>query len=218
MLEFSECKQKWIWNMIFIRIPKNASTSIYSHLGDFNLIKKYEKYFHDQFFNEKLYKKWFSPTHAKPDEIYRIFGGMVKNYMSFAVVRNPFDRAVSMFQFSKENKLGDLYQQSNDFSFEDFCDILNQHYSNHEKNFIAIHQQTEWLKGMFEPNFILRFENLKKDFEEMLQTCRIQHISADIPHQNSSNRGDYKNYYNSETKKIIAKIFEKDLDTFKYSF
>jgi hypothetical protein len=218
MLEFSECKQKWIWNMIFIRIPKNASTSIYSHLGDFNLVKKYEKHFNDCFFNEKLYKKWFSPTHAKPDEIYRIFGGMVKNYMSFAIVRNPFDRAVSMFQFAKENNLGDLYNQNNDFSFSQFCEIMNENHLNNEKNFIAIHQQTEWLQGMFEPDFILQFENLKKDFEEMLQICRIKHVNSNIPHQNSSNRSSYQNYYNGKTQKIIAKIFEKDLDTFKYSF
>lgn len=204
--------------MIFIRIPKNASTSIYSHLGDFNLIKKYEKHFHDCFFNEKLYKKWFSPTHAKPDEIYRIFGGMVKNYMSFAIVRNPFDRAVSMFQFAKENKLGDLYHQNNDFSFEQFCEIVNESHSNNEKNFIATHQQTEWLEGIFVPNFILQFENLKKDFEEMLQICHIKHINSNIPHKNSSNRSEYQNYYNGKTKKIVAKIFEKDLDTFKYSF
>jgi hypothetical protein len=45
MLEISPCEHKWIWSMIFIRIPKNASTSIYNHLGDFNLIHKHKKEF-----------------------------------------------------------------------------------------------------------------------------------------------------------------------------
>ena len=218
MLELSPCTQKWIWNMIFVRIPKNASTSIYSHLGELNLIKRHEKFFHDALFKKKLYKGWFSPTHAKPDEIYSVFGNLAKNYMSFAVVRNPFDRAVSMFQFGKENKLGNLYGESNDLSFENFCEIMKEKHLNKEKDFIAIHSQTEWLEGAFQPNFVLRFENLRKDFQEMLDTCQIKHINSNIPHENSSQRLNYKNYYNNKTKKIIAKIFEKDVDTFKYLY
>jgi hypothetical protein len=218
MLEFTPCSHKWIWSVIFIRIPKNASTSIYSHLGDFNLIKKHEKIFNDALFKNKLYKKCFSPTHAKPNEIYGIFGNLVKNYMSFAIVRNPFDRAVSMFQFAKENKLGDLYNYSNDIAFEDFCEIMEENHANNTKDFLGTHQQIEWLNGAFQPNFILRFENLKNDFKEMLDACEIKHITADIPHENSSKRSDHKDYYNSKTKKIIEKVFEKDIDTFKYLY
>lgn len=217
-MEFVPCTHKWIWSMIFIRVPKNASTSIYSHLGEFNLIKKHEKIFHDALFKKKLYKKWFSPTHAKPDEIFGIFGNMVRNYMSFAVVRNPFDRAVSMFQFAKENKLGNLYGESNNFSFESFCEIMNENHTNNTKDFIATHQQVEWFNGAFQPNFILRFENIKNDFKEMLDLCQIKHISPNLPHENSSKRSDYKDYYNHKTKKIVEKIFEKDLDTFKYIY
>lgn len=218
MLEFTPCSHKWIWSVIFIRVPKNASTSIYSHLGDLNLIKKHEKIFNDALFKNKLYKKWFSPTHAKPNEIYGIFGNLVKNYMSFAVVRNPFDRAVSMFQFAKEHKLAELYGESNDSSFEEFCEIMKENHANNTKDFIATHQQVEWLNGAFQPNFILRFENIKNDFKEMLDLCEIKHINPDIPHENASKRSDYKDYYNPKTKKIVKKIFEKDLDTFKYIY
>lgn len=218
MLEFAPCTHKWMWSLIFIRIPKNASTSMYSHLGDFNLIHKHEKIFHDSLFRNKIYRSWFSTSHAKPDEIFKVFGRMVRDYMSFAIVRNPFDRAVSMFQHAKENNLSDLYGESSDASFEDFCEIMSESRENNIKNFIGIHQQVEWLNGAFQPNFILRFENLKNDFKEMLDACEIKHITADIPHENSSKRSDYKDYYNSNTKKIIEKIFEKDIDTFKYLY
>lgn len=218
MMEFSPCQHKWIWSVIFIRVPKNASTSLYSHLGELNLIKKYEKTFHDVLFKKKLYKKWFSPTHAKPDEIFGVFGNMVHNYMSFAVVRNPFDRAVSMFQFAKENNLAELYGEPNDCSFEEFCQIMREKESYNIKDFIATHQQTDWFHGAFQPNFILRFENLKNDFQSMLDICNVKHISPNIPHENASQRSYYKDYYNSNTKKIIEKIFEKDLDTFKYIY
>jgi len=218
MLEFAPCTHKWMWSLIFIRIPKNASTSMYSHLGDFNLVHKHEKIFHDSLFRNKIYRSWFSTSHAKPDEIFKVFGRMVRDYMSFAIVRNPFDRAVSMFQHAKENNLSDLYGESADSSFEDFCEIMKESRENNIKNFIGIHQQVEWLNGAFQPNFILRFENLKNDFKEMLDACEIKHISSDIPHENSSKRSDYKDYYNSNAKKIIEKVFEKDIDTFKYTY
>jgi hypothetical protein len=207
-----------MWSLIFIRIPKNASTSMYSHLGDFNLVHKHEKIFHDSLFRNKIYRSWFSTSHAKPDEIFKVFGRMVRDYMSFAIVRNPFDRAVSMFQHAKENNLSDLYGESADSSFEDFCEIMKESRENNIKNFIGIHQPVEWLNGAFQPNFILRFENLKNDFKEMLDACEIKHISSDIPHENSSKRSDYKDYYNSNAKKIIEKVFEKDIDTFKYTY
>jgi len=218
MIELVPCTQKWIWSMIFIRVPKNASTSLFNHLGDFNLIKKHEKLFMDALFKNKLYKKWFSPTHAKPDEIHKIFGGMIHHYMSFAVVRNPYDRAVSMFEFGRQNNLGDIYGESNDLTFERFCEILKEKSEANVRDFIATHQQIEWCEGPFRPNFILRFEDLKRDFKDMLDACNIKHISPDIPHENASKRAIYGNYHNDRTRKIIAQVFEKDLDIFKYSY
>jgi hypothetical protein len=217
MLEISSCKNKWIWSLIFIRIPKNASTSLYKHLGDFNLVKKHEKSF-NVFLKNKVYRGWFSPTHAKPNEIAQVLGNAVRNYMSFAVVRNPYDRMVSMYRFAVENELGKIYGMDSDISFTQFCEILNDKYLNKDKNFIATHSQTEWTEGIFTPNFILKFENLKKDFENMLLECNIKHIASSIPHENSSSRTHYRDYYNSDCKKITEKIFEKDLDTFKYLY
>ena len=217
MLEIATCKNKWIWSLIFIRIPKNASTSIYKHLGDFNLIKKHEKSF-DVLLKNKLYRHWFSPTHAKPNEIAQVLGNAVRNYMSFAVVRNPYDRMVSMYRFAVENDLGKIYGIDSNVSFTEFCEILNDKYVNKDKNFIATHSQTEWLEGIFRPNFVLKFENLQKDFENMLLECNIKHIGSNIPHENSSHRTHYRDYYNSHCQKITEKIFENDIDTFKYLY
>lgn len=217
MIELQPCKHKWIWSLIFVRIPKNASTSIYNHLGNFNLIHKRAEEF-NAFFKNKLYRKWFSPTHAKPDEISLILKNMVHQYTSFAVVRNPWDRTVSMYHFAKKNDLGKLYDMKSDMSFTQFCELMMRKYEEKDKNFIAIHDQCSWLEGMFEPNFILRFENLNEDFSNMLDICQIKHINKNLPHENSTERKPYKEYYNDQSIKIIEKIFERDIDKFKYSY
>lgn len=217
MLDISTCKSKWIWSLIFIRIPKNASTSLYSHLGDFNLIKKHEESFNILLKN-KVYRGWFSPTHAKPNEIAQVLGNAIRNYMSFAVVRNPYDRMVSMYRFAIENDLGKIYNLNSDISFTEFCEILNDKYSNNDKSFIATHSQTEWTEGIFQPNFILKFENLQKDFEKMLAECNIKHINKSLPHENATKRSVYQDYFDGRSKKLTSKIFEKDIDTFKYTY
>ena len=217
MNDIQQCIRKWVWSLIFIRIPKNASTSIYHHLGENNLIKKREEDFNKALSNQ-VYKKWFSPTHAKPDEISLVLKNMVHDYISFAVVRNPWDRAVSMYHFAKKHDLGKLYGVSSDIEFNDFCQLMLDKYEEKDKNFIAIHDQCSWLEGMFEPNFILRFENLNEDFSNMLDICQIKHINKNLPHENSTERKPYKEYYNDQSIKIIEKIFERDIDKFKYSY
>ena len=217
MFELQPCGNKWVWSMIFVRIPKNASTSIFNHLGDLNLVKKHEKSF-EKFLNNKVYRGWFSPTHAKPDEIHTILGNMVHNYMSFAVARNPYDRMVSMYHFASKNKLNNIYGIPKEPSFKEFCEILSDKYDNKDKNFIAIHPQSDWLEGAFKPNFILKFERLNKDFAKMLNECGVKHINPSLPKDNSSKRGHYRDYFDHQSRKITEKIFEKDFDKFKYKY
>ena len=143
---------------------------------------------------------------------------MVHNYVSFAVVRNPWDRAVSMYHFAQKYDLGKLYGINTQMSFQEFCELMLRKYEEKDKNFIAIHDQCSWLEGMFEPNFILRFENLNEDFSNMLDICQIKHINKNLPHENSTERKPYKEYYNDQSIKIIEKIFERDIDKFKYSY
>jgi hypothetical protein len=205
----------WINHLIFYRIPKNASTSIFNHLGAWNLLKKYEKLF-QQNADKRLYRNWFDPTHAKPDEAYRVFKRGLEKYFSFCIARNPWDRAVSIYHFTEKEHLYKLYGFSKDTDFKTYCEILLEHKNN--PYFIATNKQVDWLKGYCPPKEILRFENLNEDFSNMLKNYNITHISDKLPHLNSTKHSNYRDYYSSETKKIIANVFEEDIDTLKYTF
>jgi hypothetical protein len=205
----------WVLHLLFYRIPKNASTSISDHLGNYNLIKKHEKRFHDQA-DKRLYRGWFDPTHAKPNEVYNVFKREMANYFSFCIVRNPWDRAVSMYHFSLKNDLGRLYGLKTEMTFESFCELLLDYKD--DPYFIASQNQIEWMHGYFPPKIHLRFENLKQEFTKMLLEYNITHISPDFPHKNATNHKLYTEYYNTNTKSLIKQVFEKDIDTLKYTF
>lgn len=226
MMEFSPCQHKWIWSVIAIRNPRSGSASFWEHCGDFNLIKKYEKNLQQALSKHKTYNGLFHHTHAKCQEIFNIFGPKVAEYLSFISIRNPWDRVVSTYYGLNTIDSLTLQKIKTTFhikdhqinKFEDFCLFLKEvHIS--DKNFMFTQCQTEWINGDFKPNYILRFENLKEDFKEMINAHNIKHISDQLLHVNASNgRKDYRSYYNPNTKKIIEKIFEKDLDTFKYTY
>lgn len=205
----------WILHLVFYRIPKNASTSMMNHLGNLNLIKKNEEKF-SQLADQKIYKKFFDPTHAKPDEAYKILGQQLRNYFSFCIIRNPWDRVVSMYYFTKKYNIYQVYGYEQDMKFEEFCNNLLER--KNDDLFLPTHKQVEWTKGIYPPKEILKFENLQNDFLKMLQQYNIQHISPVIPHHNSTKHKSYKEIYTPETKKIVTNIFEEDIDVFKYTF
>lgn len=205
----------WILHLVFYRIPKNASTSMMNHLGNLNLIKKNEEKF-SKLADQKIYKKFFDPTHAKPDEAYKILGQQLRNYFSFCIVRNPWDRVVSMYYFTKKYNIYQVYGYEQDMKFEEFCNNLLER--KNDDLFLPTHKQVEWTKGTYPPKEILKFENLQNDFLKMLQQYNIQHISPVIPHHNSTKHKSYKEIYTPETKKIVTNIFEEDIDVFKYTF
>tara|TARA_B110000285_G_scaffold212660_1_gene256376 strand:- start:1871 stop:2578 length:708 start_codon:yes stop_codon:yes gene_type:complete len=200
----------------FYRIPKNASTSIYDHLGYTNLILHHIEDLTKKV-DYRVYRKTFDPSHVKPDEFKDlIVGENLKDLFSFCVVRNPWDRAVSMYLHAVDNDFKKAYGVSRDLTFDFFC-----HYSKermNDPNFIGTHKQVEWTQGKYPPKTILRFENINDEFSNMVKYHNLVTVGPTLPHKNKTNHTHYSDYYNIETKKLIAQIFEEDIDTFNYSF
>ena len=67
-------------------------------------------------------------------------------------------------------------------------------------------------------NKILKFENLEKDYYDMLKELKIDEKKFNLPHINKSKKSKhYSEYYNAETKKIIKEMYKKDIEYFKYN-
>lgn len=171
-------------NLIFVHIPKNGGSSITSWLRtNLDGIKG-------------------TITHGGMQHIKKDFN-LSSNCSTFAVVRNPWDRMVSAYEFKKR-------KSSLQLGFSEWL------YSEPEKNnnwFTFKTPQIKWLPTM--PTWILRFENLQEDFKIIQNYSKCY---EPLRHKNKTIRNDYTTYYNTDTMKHIAKLFEEDIDTFKYKF
>jgi len=202
-------------HLLFLRIPKNASSSIMKVLGKRNIAQRYEKELQESL-NKTIYKDFFAATHARPHELLTVISSIELDCFSFAVARNPWDRAVSMYHFAKKLGLGNLFGLDNGLSFERFCEVLQSR--DGDRSFMPVFKQTEWTHGSIKVNEILKFENLSEDFSAMVKKHHIKDISPDLPHINSTIHKPYRDYFNSNTQKIIKKVFEEDCDRLRYVF
>jgi chondroitin 4-sulfotransferase 11 len=182
-------------NFIFIHINKTAGTSIGTAI--------------------KLPRK----SHLTAKEIIKLIGE--KSYhksFKFAVVRNPWSKVVSHYKYRiKTNQTG---MKDTNISFKDWVkatygETKNSVYYDKPKMF---YPQVEWLKdnsNQVSVDQIIKFENLAEEFELVRKKIGI---ATSLPHKNKTNKDNYRDYYDSETKKIIQAWFQEDIKLFNYSF
>ena len=141
----------------------------------------------------------------------------LNNYYKFTFVRNPWSRAVSWFFFHRRMKRLKLYQG---LSFQNWCkNDLPTHWCYIQgtgwKGKDPLNCQA-WITEQKQYDFIGRFENLQEDFNTICDKIGIpQQV---MPHENLTKHKHYTEYYDDETREIIAKKYAKDIEYFGYKF
>jgi len=204
-----------IHTIAYYRNPKCASTSIYAALQGRNLFWREKKMLERALSKDQKYQGIFDVSHVTPQEATRIFGYRgLESLFSFTCVRNPFDKQVSQWSFSRGKGWGKLYGIPDDGSFGDWCELLYK--KRGDKNFWPTVLQTQF--SHFRPlRCIIRFERLQADWGNMIREFQIHGLPETLPHENSTKHKDWREYYGPNEKSIIQEVFQKDFETLKYS-
>lgn len=136
----------------------------------------------------------------------------------FSVIRNPWDRIVSLYCYrlkTNQTNLSDL-----NISFEQWIalTLVEQHSEFFDKPKMFM-PQTDWLvdeKDNIIVDHILRFEYLLEDFKDF--TVKLGLTNVVLPHVNRTKRATYQSYFNAKTKHIVETFYLKDIQTFGYSY
>lgn len=138
-------------------------------------------------------------------------------YLSFTIVRNPWDRMVSLYhQFWKirDNYTPKIVPEIEDRSFKYFCmeaHKLPSFAENDELMMIHRSPQLAWVDGV---DMVFFYEN---DLKEIM-TKVFDREPWHIPHENVSVRSNYKSYYDAELIDYVGSLFHDDINTFGYKF
>jgi hypothetical protein len=209
---------------IFIHVYKVAGTSIKKALEPYCYTP--QKIWYNRLLlkaTKSLYNKplMFDPKgigeyliqhggHIKAQEAKNDLPSLWANSFTFAFVRNPWDWQVSLYNFMKKDKSHFQHQLAN--SFQDFKEYLQWRVNN------EVRFQTDFLldrSGNLIVDFIGRLETINDDFSLI---CNNLGISASLPKVNVSNILPYQEFYDSEDRELVAKVFAKDINLLGYSF
>jgi hypothetical protein len=141
------------------------------------------------------------------------------NYFKFTLVRNPWDRILSFYlnKIHGKDVLSGNFGTYPDFSdcktFRDAILVLttkniedcNYHYRLQTKSFPSDNI-----------DFIGRCENFQEDFNTICDKIGIP--KQKLPHLNKTKHKSYTEYYDDETKQIVAEKYAKDIEYFGYEF
>lgn len=127
-----------------------------------------------------------------------------KEYFTFSFVRNPWDRTVSHYEWT-------IFIGNSKMSFKEW--VTSRSFINNQK---LLYQSFLFNHGDLMVDFVGRFETLQEDFDIVCDKIRIEHIK--LPHINKIDRKHYTQYYDDETRQIVAEKYAKDIEYFGYKF
>ncbi len=142
-------------------------------------------------------------------------------FFSFAVVRNPFDQAVSHYEYLKQFRNQKIARRFAAMSFEAYLqDRYNKPFWNHTL-FVRMPDQTHFIidsAGEIAVTRLLRFENLAKDFERLVHDLGLAGTQLLYVNKTKarSDKRPYQSYYNQRTEGMVREIYRRDFRLLDY--
>lgn len=210
-------------NFIFISVPKTGTQTIES------VLSKYKDTHSSDEIN-LLYKKegvqpgrWNKEKHLLPmakhicaDELKYKLGEKYNNYHKVSFVRNPWDRTVSQYFFYKYKLNKRHYENKKMKTYKNFKTFVLKGIEMGRRPWL---QQSFFIcdkAGDILVNDVYKYENLQEGFNELCN--KFYFPKWRLPHKNKTNHKHYTEYYDEETKQIVAEKYAQDIEYFEYKF
>jgi chondroitin 4-sulfotransferase 11 len=208
---------------VFVRIPKTASTSIESVLGEFQhvLLNSQSRILPQ----ENGTKHWEELGLAR---LWRqTLGAQAwNNSFTFTFVRCPYDRAVSSWQHvSRLFRTGDKRgiaprhrSRVTDLSFDAFLWLVEEGALTGQAKWHSTPQSVHVIDetGRIMIDFLGRFERLQDGFDHVCATLSIPRHQ--LPHlRKSKSRVNQSDYYNRSRRVVAERIYAQDFELLDYA-
>lgn len=199
---------------LFIHIYKTGGTAVSAY---------FKKFLDNKVNNNNIH------IHSTFIEITKMIKEDINNIFTFSTIRNPWDWQLSLYNHIKRIPSHPDFNIINNISFNDYISWLNDEGIHREKNrnptiitrkprYLTFFDFLKDENENISIDYICKFETLEKDINLICENLNIVNKNKFKTKGRSLKNKHYKDFYNENSKKIISKIFEKDIDHFKYSF
>lgn len=169
--------------------------------------------------SDEVGKKW--RHHMPVREIRSKLGEEVWNsYFKFCVIRNPYDKAVSMYNWVRRNPKGHLKTCLINLATNTSTRLLQLDFQRYAR-IAGVDRDKYVLDGSFCLDDIIFFERLQKDTQRICNTLQLPVDEVDLPRLKSGIRKpmyDTVDYYNATSRRLIEEKFRPEIEAFGYTF
>lgn len=172
---------------VFVHIPKTAGTSINAALG-------------------KL-ASFSLELHMMPNKILDAFPD-TKDYLWVTVVRNPYDRLVSWYEYMRSNESDPNHVTVRGKTFQEFLEWR-----------MPVRTQWDYIKSAHIKNWeVLEFENLDECFQEFCELMKLDNIFLPKFNRSDRTKSHYSKYYEDIDLDKFYPYILPDCQAFNYGF
>jgi hypothetical protein len=198
---------------IFVHIPRCAGTSIEDVIwpgprSEKDLWMGFVDRHHNRYQTGGL-------QHLRASQIRDAVGtARFDSYLKFAVVRNPFDRAVSQFSYMhRRPDLREFIGMDEDASFAEYLHLTGR------RSHVQWEKQCSFLcdeDGVLLVDLIARYERLDEDMAGVFANLGL--TGVELPRLNGTEHAPYREHYRPEVRRQVEERYRDDLDRFDYGF
>ena len=136
----------------------------------------------------------------------------------FSVVRNPWDKAVSQYEYMKEREdLRDFIGMKRNEEFRTYRELIQT------KTHVQWEHQYRFVfdeNGEQLVDYLGRFENFNEEVEFIMTRLGLDRgmfgFKRKIPHAKKSNRRHVSSYYDKESFEMVREYYKMDVELFNY--
>lgn len=212
-------------NFLFVHVPKTAGTAMTAALEPFAVtgtrtpLRRILRWLPLREAPERAYFRKHETAAAMK---FKLGSQVFDRFFRFTVVRNPFDHAVSHYEYLKEFRNARKAAEFAAMSFGDYLHWRTTARGPFVPWFSVLPDQAHWLvdrDGQLLVNRVLRFETLAADFEALVEMIdlpglRMQRIN---PTKAKAAGRSLASYYDRGTVAQVQALYARDFDLFGYS-
>lgn len=211
------------YKFIFVHIPKTAGLSVTDAFGKYG--RPRGRTLLQSLLRRLPIQESPSAAHFRVHEpaskmIAKLSRPVFDQFLSFSVVRNPFDHAVSHYEYMKQFRIKSTADKVGRMSFEEYLRYRIRPPFWNDTIFARMPDQSYYLTdkdGKLAVKRLVRFESLNAELEQLSIDLKLPDFALRHVNKTKADRKPMASYYTPTTLDLVRQIYDRDFDLIGYS-